>query len=96
MINIDIKKAAAKDIKKINEPFKTHIKARILDLKDYPNVVNIKQLKNFNPTHRLRIGDYRVLFDVDIEKILLLLAELNTEARHTIAKIKTAHFANTL
>lgn len=76
MMNIEIKKAAAKDIKKINEPFKTHIKAKILDLKNYPDVVNIKQLKNFNPTHRLRIGDYRVLFDVDIEKNLITIGRI--------------------
>jgi mRNA interferase RelE/StbE len=26
--------------------------------------LNIKQLTNFEPAYRLRVGDYRVLFDI--------------------------------
>lgn len=33
-------------------------------LKEFPDVINIKRLTNFEPAYRLRVGDYRVLFDV--------------------------------
>ncbi len=75
-MNIEIKKAAAKDIEKISEPFKTQIKNKILELSNYPSISNIKQLKNFTPTYRLRVNDYRVLFDVDIEKNIITIGRI--------------------
>ena len=35
------------------------------------NLQNIKKLTNFEPAYRLRIGDYRVLFDVE-ENIIII------------------------
>ena len=32
---------------------------------------DVKQLTNFSPEYRLRIGDYRVLFEVDQNKITI-------------------------
>ncbi len=31
----------------------------------------IKKLTNFEPAYRLRVGDYRVLFDVEEETIII-------------------------
>ena len=46
-------------------------KKSILELKNFPNLQNIKKLTNFEPAYRLRIGDYRVLFDVE-ENIIII------------------------
>jgi len=70
-MKIVVEKDAAKDIKKISEPFKTQIKNKIQALTNYPNIANIKKLKNHNPTHRLRVGDYRVLFDIEDDIIVV-------------------------
>ncbi len=40
------------------------MKGIILELKDFPEVPNIKKLTNFEPAYRFRIGNYRILFDV--------------------------------
>ncbi|MGD9732326.1 MAG: type II toxin-antitoxin system RelE/ParE family toxin [Desulfamplus sp.] len=37
---------------------------KILTLKEFPDVANIKKLTDFEPAYRLRCGDYRILFDV--------------------------------
>ena len=68
---VEIKKSAAKDITKISEPFKTQIKQKIKQLSQYPDIANIKKLTNYNPTHRLRVGNYRVLFDVEDDVIVV-------------------------
>ena len=70
-MQIEIRKSAIKDLKSINEPFKTTIHGKILELKNFPNVSNIKKLTNFEPAYRLRVGDYRVLFDV-IDEIIVI------------------------
>lgn len=70
-MKIIVRKSASKDIMKINEPMKSSIKQKISDLENYPNVSNIKKLKNHNPTHRLRVGDYRVLFNIEEDSIII-------------------------
>jgi mRNA interferase RelE/StbE len=50
---------------------KSILKNKILELKKFPNLQNIKKLTNFEPAYRLRIGDYRVLFDVE-ENIIII------------------------
>ena len=70
-MQIEIRKSAIKDLKQISEPYKTKIHNKILELRNFPNLQNLKKLTNFEPAYRLRIGDYRVLFDVENELIII-------------------------
>ena len=60
-----------KDLKSISEPFKTKIEKKILELKKFPNLTNIKKLTNFEPAYRYRIGDCRVLFDIEDDNLII-------------------------
>lgn len=75
-MKIEIRKSAIKDLKHISEPFKTKIHEKILELKKFPNLQNIKKLTNFEPAYRLRIGDYRVLFDLEIEEDTIVIGRI--------------------
>ena len=70
-MKIEIRKSAIKDLKNISEPYKTNIHNKILELQEFPNISNIKKLTNFEPAYRLRVGNYRVLFDVFNETIII-------------------------
>jgi mRNA interferase RelE/StbE len=70
-MRIEIRKSAIKDLQKINEPFKSKLHEKIISLKNFPNVSNIKKLTNFEPAYRMRVGDYRVLFDVVEDTIFI-------------------------
>ncbi|MCI5113595.1 MAG: type II toxin-antitoxin system RelE/ParE family toxin [Candidatus Electrothrix sp. AW1] len=48
-MKINIRKSAIKDLKKISL---------------FPNISNVKKLTNFEPAYRLRVGNYRILFDI--------------------------------
>jgi len=63
-MKIELRKGAIKDLKSISEPYKTKLHNKILELQKFPNLQNIKKLTNFEPAYRLRVGNYRVLFDV--------------------------------
>jgi len=63
-MKIEIRKSAIKDLKNISEPCKSKIHNKLLELKNFPNIQNIKKLTNFEPAYRLRVGNYRILFDV--------------------------------
>lgn len=63
-MKINIRKSAIKDLKNIPKEEKIRIYSKIFELKKFPNVSNLKKLSNFQPAYRLRVGNYRVLFDV--------------------------------
>ena len=62
---------ALKELSKISKPQARKILDAIENLSKYPDIQNIKKLKNHTPTHRLRVGDYRVLFDIEEDKIIV-------------------------
>ena len=68
-MKINLRKSAIKDLKKINISTKKKLNNKILSLKDFPNLANLKKLTNFEPAYRLRVGDYRILFDVKEDSI---------------------------
>jgi len=75
MFEIIYAKSIKKDLKRISLSNRLQIKKAIEGLRDFPNLPQIKQL-NVHPIadYRLRVGNYRVLFDVDWEnkKIYIL------------------------
>ena len=64
MMKLSIRKSAIKDLKRVDRKEREVIHTKILELAKFPNLSNIKKLTNFEPAYRLRIGQYRVLFDV--------------------------------
>lgn len=70
-MKVEIRKSAITDLKHISEPFKSKIHNEILELKNFPNIQNIKKLTNFEPAYRLRVGNYRILFDILDDMIII-------------------------
>jgi len=69
MFKIIYAKSVSKDLRHIAPYNLEKIKAGIETLRDFPNIPQIKYLKDhYIADYRLRIGNYRVLFDVDWEK----------------------------
>ena len=63
-MEINIRNSALKDLKKIEHKQREKIHLKILELKKFPNLSNVKRLTCFEPAYRLRVGDYRILFDI--------------------------------
>ena len=69
MFKIIYAKSVLKDLKRIDRKNLGRIKEKIKELEDFPNISQIKHLTNHPlADYRLRIGNYRVLFNVDWEK----------------------------
>jgi mRNA interferase RelE/StbE len=63
-MKIYIRKSAIKDLKRIDGKNKEKISSGISELTKFPELSGVKKLTNFEPSYRLRVGDYRILFDV--------------------------------
>lgn len=68
-MKINIRKSAIKDLRKISHAERERIHSKIQILKDFPHIANCKKLTNFEPAYRLRVGNYRILFDIIEENI---------------------------
>jgi len=64
-MEIKIDEGAMKDLSKLDKNIALNILDKIELLKNYPYTPNIKKLTNFNPKFRYRVGDYRILFDIE-------------------------------
>jgi mRNA interferase RelE/StbE len=71
-MQVELRKSAIKDLNAIPKTIKETIHLKISELSNFPKVANIKKLTHFEPAYRLRVGDYRILFDVfDNDKIVI-------------------------
>ncbi len=68
--DIQFKPRAVKDIEKISSRMQLKIIKGIEMLGD--NLAgDVKRLTNFTPEYRLRIGDYRVLFEIENKSLIV-------------------------
>lgn len=68
--SIEFKKIAVKDLKKINKKDSSRIMTKIKEMGEGLKS-DIKKLTNYSPEYRLRVGDYRVLFELSGNKIII-------------------------
>jgi len=62
-MKVELRKSAIKDLEKIRPSIKQRIVLALFSLENFPNVPNLKRLVNFDHAFRMRVGDYRILFD---------------------------------
>lgn len=70
-MKIEIRKPAIKDLKKIAMDDRDFIHKKILELEKFPDVQNVKKLTEYEPAYRFRAGNFRVLFDVINDKVMI-------------------------
>jgi len=68
--DIQFKPRAAKDIEKLSSRMQTKIIKNIEAMGD-DLAGDVKRLTNFTPEYRLRVGDYRVLFEIENKSIIV-------------------------
>ncbi len=70
-MNVELEPKAVKYLQRMNEPNKSRIKQALTKLSEEPPKGDIKSLTG-KDGYRLRVGSYRVLFDVIGSKIIVL------------------------
>lgn len=72
MYKILLTKKAIKDLDKVNEADRIRIKEKLMALINDPVSFSKKLSNPRMGTFRLRIGNYRAIFDIDDDKIIIL------------------------
>jgi mRNA interferase RelE/StbE len=67
---INIKRSAEKELESLPDKIHNKVVSRLLLLKNNPRPQGVKKLRS-ETGYRIRVGDYRVLYDIDDENNVL-------------------------
>jgi len=73
MYRIEITRAAAKQLRRIDNRDRQRIESAIADLAEAPRPAGCKPLVGRDATWRIRIGDYRVLYEVHDDRLVVVV-----------------------
>lgn len=74
---------AAKQLLKLDRLAQRRIRDAVGGLTSFPETPNVKRLTNHVYGYRLRVGDYRVLFDFDGAVKIITIEEVKKRDEHT-------------
>ena len=73
---IEVKRSAAKALKKIPKPDRRRISEKIDSLAEELPSLEITKLKGDKPFHRIRVGDYRIIYEIQDEVLVILIVKV--------------------
>ena len=76
MYDIYFKKQAEKELRKIDKQFINKIVDKIEELKEKPNPVNSRKLVDSMMSYRLRVGDYRIIYQIEEEEKIITIIHI--------------------
>ena len=73
---IEFKRSAAKTLKQIPKRDRKRIRDKIDSFSESLPDPNITKMKGDNPFHRVRVGDYRIIYEIQDEILLILVLKI--------------------
>lgn len=73
---IEIKPSASKELGKLPRQIIIRVVAAIKELADNPYPSGVKKLSGFDRTFRIRVGDYRVLYDIYENRLVIEIVRI--------------------
>ncbi|MEX0774259.1 MAG: type II toxin-antitoxin system RelE/ParE family toxin [Phycisphaeraceae bacterium] len=68
--DLRFKPRAVRDLERLPRPLAQRVIAKIEAMREDLHG-DVKRLTNFSPEYRLRVGDYRVLFDLESSNVII-------------------------
>jgi mRNA interferase RelE/StbE len=73
---IEVKKSAAKALKKIPKADRKRIVDKIDSLAENPPSPETTKMKGNNPFHKIHVGDYRIIYEIQEAVLLILIVKV--------------------
>ncbi|MBC2696134.1 MAG: type II toxin-antitoxin system RelE/ParE family toxin [Desulfobacteraceae bacterium] len=73
---IEVKRSAAKALKKIPNPDRKRVSEKIDSLAEKLPNPDITMMKGNNPFHKVRIGNYRIIYEIQDDVLLILIVKI--------------------
>ena len=69
--SLEIKPSAGKELDALDDALFSRIDRKIMALAENPRPPGCKKLKGYRDQWRIRVGDYRVVYTIDDQKLLV-------------------------
>ena len=73
---IEFKRSAAKALKKVPKRDRKSIHDKIESLAENLPDPNLTKMKGDNPFHRIRVGDYRIIYEIQNDILVILVLKI--------------------
>lgn len=73
---IEVNRSAAKALKKILKPDRKRISEKIDSLAEKLPNSDITKMKGNNPFHKVRVGNYRIIYEIQDDVLLILIVKI--------------------
>lgn len=73
---VEFKESAAKALKKLPKNAQRRIIEKLAGFEDAPPPVEETKLKGNNPFHRVRVGDYRIIYEIQNDILVILVIKI--------------------
>jgi len=74
--SVEFKKSAAKTLRKLPQSFQKRIIDKISEIENSPPPSVETKLKGNNPFHRIRVGDYRIIYEIQNDILVILVIKI--------------------
>ena len=74
--SIEVKRSAAKALKKIPKPDRKRVSEKIDSLAEKLPNPDITKMKGNNPFHKVRVGNYRIIYEIQDDVLLVLIVKI--------------------
>ena len=76
MYSIKILRKAAKELRKIDRQYQGRIAEAIDALERDPRPHGCKKMQGYESRYRIRVGDYRVIYDIEDEQVVVVVLRI--------------------
>jgi mRNA-degrading endonuclease RelE of RelBE toxin-antitoxin system len=83
MYHIQWEKKAIRQLKKFQTSERLLISEAVMALEKWPDCTNVKSLVNHKYGYRLRLGRFRIFFDVGLSLNIVMIEEVKKRDEHT-------------
>jgi mRNA interferase RelE/StbE len=73
---VDVAKHAQRQIRNLAPQIQTRVMTRILALGNNPRSADVKRLAGEDDLYRIRVGDYRVIYTIEDDVLLVLVVSV--------------------
>ncbi len=72
MSKLTIKRSVLKDLRSLPKDIQRHAALSILELAALPSSQGVEKLKGYERLYRIRVGDYRIVYEVTGEDVIIV------------------------
>ena len=79
MYDLRVEKQAAKYLKKLDKPNQKRLMGALMALAENPFAdARVKRMKGYTSTFRTRVGDFRIIFEIDQGQLNVLVLKIGS------------------